>query len=250
MKPLFPPPSTSEVRRVLAPYFEMALDVPELLVSIPATIRSGQTDWPVVKTVLRPKDGAEVRRRLLVIAGLSPYDRGSTDAVFHATLRLLQNPANHHHTELVAFPLADPLAWAAGAPAADEEVRAILVRELEEERYDGLIVLHDDPLTGGLSFRLPPEESSLNLAADLLQQAGFPPPVFDIRHQQGNGGRLAPLEPNDLESRGANEGSSIALHALLPAITGRASCAKLGAELILQVLEHFGALESMWRKQA
>ena len=29
MKPLFPPPSTSEVRRILAPYFEMALDVPQ-----------------------------------------------------------------------------------------------------------------------------------------------------------------------------------------------------------------------------
>jgi len=250
MKSLFPPPSTSEVRRVLAPYFEMALDVPELLVSIPATIRSSGTDWPVVKTVLRPPGGAEVRRRLLVIAGLSPFDRGSTDAVFHATLRLLQNPGNHHHTELVAFPLADPLAWAAGASAADEEVRAILLRELEEEHYDGLVVLHDDPRTGGLSFRLPVEDSSLSLAADLLQQAGFPPPVFDIRHQPGNGGRLAPLEVEDFVTNDVNEGTSVTLHALLPALTGRSACAKLGAELILQVLEHFGALESLWRKQA
>jgi hypothetical protein len=248
MKPLFPPPSTSEVRRILAPYFEMALDVPQLLVSIPSTIHSGGTDWPVVKTVLRPS--GEVRRRLLVVAGLSPYDRGSTDAIFHATLRLLQDPGNHRHTEFVAFPLADPLAWAAGAPAADEEVRAIFTRELATERYDGLLVLHDDPLTGGLSFRLPPEESSLNLAADLLQQAGFPPPVFDLQHQRGNGGRLAPLESGDLDARGANEGSSIVLHALLPAIQGRAACAKLGAELILDVLQHFGALEELWRKQA
>jgi len=248
MKPLIPPPSTSEVRRILAPYFEMALDVPELLVNIPATIHSGDTDWPVVKAVVRPP--AETRRRLLVVAGLSPYDRGSTDAVFHATLRLLQNPAHHHHTELVAFPLADPLAWAAGAPAADNEVRAILNRELAGEQYDGLLVLHDDPFTGGLSFRLPPDESSLNLAADLLQGAGFPPPVFDLRHQRGNGGRLAPLEPGDLDAVGANDGSSVVLHALLPALQGRAACAKLGAELILEVLHHLGSLESLWRKQA
>ncbi|MCW1885023.1 hypothetical protein OKA04_09815 [Luteolibacter flavescens] len=246
MKPLFPPPSTSEVRRILAPYFEMALDVPELLVSIPSTIHSGGTDWPVVKTVLRPQ--GEVRRRLLVVAGLSPYDRGSTDAVFHATLRLLQAPAGH--TELVAYPLADPLAWAAGAPAAEEEVRAIFTRELASERYDGLLVLHDDPLTGGLSFRLPPEEASLNLAADLLQQAGFPPPLLDLQHQGGQGGRLAPLEPGDLDARGGNEGSSIVLHALLPALQGRAACAKQGAEVILDVLQHFGALEELWRKQA
>lgn len=246
MKPLFPPPSTSEVRRILAPYFEMALDVPELLVSIPSTIHSGGTDWPVVKTVLRPQ--GEVRRRLLVVAGLSPYDRGSTDAVFHATRRLLQSPAAH--TELVAYPLADPLAWAAGAPAADDEVRAIFIRELASQRYDGLLVLHDDPLTGGLSFRLPPEEASLNLAADLLQQAGFPPPVLDLHHQSGRGGRLAPLESGDLDARGGNEGSSIVLHALLPAVQGRAACAKLGAEVILDVLRHFGALEDLWRKQA
>lgn len=248
MKPLFPPPSTSEVRRILAPYFEMALDVHGLLVTIPETIRSGGTDWPVVKVVLKPT--GEVRRRLFVIAGLSPYDRGSTDAVFHATLRLLQNPASHHHTEVVAFPLADPLAWAAGAPASEREVRAILKRELAAEHYDGLLVLHDDPFTGGLSFRLPPEEASLNLAADLLQDAGFPPPVFDLIHQRGNGGRLAPLEPGDLVTPGANDGSAIALHALLPAAKGKAACAKQGAELILDVLHHFGALDGMWRKQA
>jgi hypothetical protein len=49
MKPLMPPPSTSEVRRILAPCFEMALDVPELRVSIATTFRSRVTDgsWGV-----------------------------------------------------------------------------------------------------------------------------------------------------------------------------------------------------------
>ncbi|MDB6080617.1 MAG: hypothetical protein JWO82_4364, partial [Akkermansiaceae bacterium] len=166
-----------------------------------------------------------------------PLDGGSVDAVFHATLRLLQNTGHHHHTELVAFPLANPVAVGQGAPVLDDDVRRLLQRQLASERYDGLLVLHDDPAVNDLTFRLNAEEGSLNLATELLSHAGA-------------NGKLSPLEKGDLEPRGANEGTATVLHALLPARQGRAACAKLGAEVILDVLAELGAIEDLWRQPA
>lgn len=238
MKPLKTPPSDSAVRRLLASYFEFAQAVPGLLVSVPAVIHHGGTDWPVLKVRMTPP--GEPRQRLLVVAGLSPLDRGSVDAVFQAVLRLLQDAGHYHHAELVAFPLANPVAVAAEAPAAEEEVRRLLLRELATERYDGLLVLHDEPLLSLAAFRAADDEHSRNLAAELLDR---------VEHSAG-AGLVLPLLREDLEASGLNEGTATVVHALLPAARGRTECARLGAGLILETLAEYGAIEELWRRTA
>lgn len=225
------PESQSEVRRVLSPYFELAADFPSLVVTAPRHINNAGTSYPLVKVRLLPEtELGPPRGRVLVITGATAEEASTTDAAFHATLRLLRNRKLQSTTEWVLLPLADPVHLAnAGLSTQESDVRRSLVEQLSEEAYDALIVLRSNKHAEEIQVHVAPNGDSRSLAFEVMRGE---------QHRPVDPGKFLPLGPDALLPRGANTNAAC-VHLELPTPSGseRTLIAAAGADWLLEALQ-------------
>lgn len=231
MTTIHTPSSQSEVRRVLSPYFELATQFDDLVVTVASHVNNGGTSYPLVKVRLSPEQlSPHAHGRVLIIAGATAEESLTSDAAFRATLRLLQDRSLQADAEWVLLPLADPVHLAnQGLHAQESDVRRTLLEQLADEHYDALIVLRSGPRAEAIKVYVAPNGDSRSLAFEVMRGK---------EHRPVDPGKFLPLGPDALLPRGRNV-EAACVHLELPAPTGgdRNAIAADGANWLIEALQ-------------